>query len=110
MGGRAPACGRADAVTRLLMLLVRGYQLLLSSWIGGQCRFTPTCSQYTLQALERFGAARGSYLGVVRIARCHPWCRGGEEPVPRVFHWDSWREHGEPGQQGQEGQQGRQQP
>ena len=76
---------------RLLMLLVRGYQLLFSTWVGGQCRFTPTCSNYTLQALDRFGAARGSYLGALRIARCHPWCRGGEDPVPRVFHWDAWR-------------------
>ncbi len=80
---------------RLLMLLVRGYQLLLSPWVGGQCRFTPSCSQYTLQALDRFGAARGSYLGAMRIVRCHPWCRGGDDPVPRLFRWDAWRERDE---------------
>ena len=80
---------------RLLMLLVRGYQLLLSPWVGGQCRFTPSCSQYTLQALDRFGAARGSYLGAMRIVRCNPWCRGGDDPVPRLFRWDAWRERDE---------------
>ncbi len=76
---------------RLLMALVRGYQLLLSPWVGGQCRFTPTCSNYTLEALRRHGAARGSYLGAMRIVRCHPWCAGGDDPVPRSFHWDAWR-------------------
>lgn len=91
MGARAPSRRRESPVTRLLMALVRGYQLLFSAWVGGQCRFTPTCSQYTLEALRRHGAARGSYLGAVRIARCHPWCRGGSEPVPEVFRWDSWR-------------------
>ena len=76
---------------RVLIALVRGYQLLLSAWVGGQCRFTPTCSNYTIEALRRHGAARGSYLGAVRIARCHPWCAGGDDPVPRRFHWDAWR-------------------
>ncbi len=76
---------------RLLMLLVRGYQLLLSPWIGGQCRFTPTCSHYTLDALRQHGAARGSYLGVMRVVRCNPWCSGGLDPAPRVFRWAAWR-------------------
>ncbi len=76
---------------RVLIALVRGYQLLFSAWVGGQCRFTPTCSQYTIDALRRHGAARGTYLGALRIARCHPWCAGGEDPVPNVFRWDAWR-------------------
>ncbi|MHB1668531.1 membrane protein insertion efficiency factor YidD [Thiomonas sp.] len=76
---------------RLLMLLVRGYQLLLSPWVGGQCRFTPTCSQYTLDALRQHGSARGSYLGMMRIVRCNPWCEGGHDPAPRVFRWAAWR-------------------
>lgn len=67
---------------RLLMALVRGYRLTLSPWIGSACRFTPSCSVYSLQALEKHGAAAGSYLTVARIARCHPWCEGGHDPVP----------------------------
>jgi uncharacterized protein len=66
-----------------LIALVKGYRLLLSPWLGSSCRFTPTCSAYSLQALEQHGAARGSYLTLVRIARCHPWCDGGHDPVPR---------------------------
>ena len=66
----------------LLMALVRGYCLLLSPWLGSSCRFEPTCSQYSLQALQQHGAAAGSYLTLHRIARCHPWCEGGHDPVP----------------------------
>ena len=65
-----------------LMTLVRGYRLLLSPWLGSSCRFEPTCSLYALQALELHGAARGSYLTLRRLARCHPWCAGGQDPVP----------------------------
>ncbi|MBX3655650.1 MAG: membrane protein insertion efficiency factor YidD [Ramlibacter sp.] len=65
-----------------LMALVRGYRLLLSPWLGSSCRFTPSCSAYSLQALEQHGAAVGSYLTVARIARCNPWCAGGHDPVP----------------------------
>ncbi len=67
----------------LLMSLVRGYRLLLSPWLGSACRFEPTCSVYSLQALEKHGAAAGSYLTVRRLARCHPWCAGGLDPVPQ---------------------------
>lgn len=70
---------------RLLMTLVRGYQLALSPWLGNGCRFEPTCSRYALQALERHGAAAGSYLTLRRIARCHPWCDGGHDPVPETL-------------------------
>jgi uncharacterized protein len=66
----------------ILMTLVRGYRLLLSPWLGSSCRFEPTCSAYSLQALELHGAARGSYLTLHRLARCHPWCVGGHDPVP----------------------------
>ena len=69
-------------MTRLLMGLVRAYRLLLSPWLGSSCRFEPTCSVYSLQALERFGAAKGSYLTLARLGRCHPWCAGGLDPVP----------------------------
>ncbi|MEO6410111.1 MAG: membrane protein insertion efficiency factor YidD [Burkholderiaceae bacterium] len=67
---------------RLLIGAVRGYQLLFSVWLGGSCRFVPTCSAYSLQALQRHGAAAGSYLTLRRIARCHPWCAAGDDPVP----------------------------
>jgi putative membrane protein insertion efficiency factor len=69
-------------IARLLMGLVRGYRLLLSPWLGSACRFEPTCSAYALQALERHGAGRGSYLTMSRLLRCHPWCTGGHDPVP----------------------------
>lgn len=65
-----------------LMLLVRGYRLLLKPWLGNACRFEPTCSAYTLEALQRHGALNGSALGVWRLLRCHPWCDGGHDPVP----------------------------
>lgn len=65
-----------------LMMLVRGYRLMLSPWLGPSCRFEPTCSAYALQALELHGAAAGSYLTLRRLARCQPWCEGGHDPVP----------------------------
>lgn len=69
-------------IRRILIGLVKGYRFLLSPWLGSACRFTPTCSAYSLEALERHGAAVGSYLTVARLARCHPWCDGGIDPVP----------------------------
>ncbi|MGA0571982.1 membrane protein insertion efficiency factor YidD [Variovorax sp. VNK109] len=66
----------------LLIGGVKGYRLLLSPWLGSACRFEPTCSAYSLQALERHGAAMGSYLTLARLVRCHPWCEGGHDPVP----------------------------
>lgn len=69
----------------VLIALVKGYRLLLSPWLGSSCRFEPTCSQYALQALEMHGAAPGSYLTLARLVRCHPWCRGGCDPVPQEF-------------------------
>lgn len=67
---------------RLLILLVKAYRLLLSPWLGSSCRFEPTCSAYALQALEQQGAGRGAWLTACRLARCHPWCAGGLDPVP----------------------------
>ena len=68
----------------LLIGAVRGYRLLLSPWLGSSCRFEPTCSLYALEALERHGAARGGWLTLQRLARCHPFCDGGHDPVPPV--------------------------
>ncbi|MEO8526833.1 MAG: membrane protein insertion efficiency factor YidD [Caldimonas sp.] len=67
---------------RVLIALVRGYRLLLSPWLGNACRFEPTCSVYAIAALDRHGAAAGTVLAIGRIARCHPWCPGGHDPVP----------------------------
>jgi putative membrane protein insertion efficiency factor len=69
-------------MSRILLALIRGYRYLLSPWWGGGCRFTPTCSTYAMEAIERHGAAHGGWLALRRIARCHPWCAGGFDPVP----------------------------
>lgn len=68
---------------RVLIALVRFYQVAVSSWTAGACRFTPTCSGYAIEALERYGALRGSWRSVRRIFRCHPWGGWGYDPVPR---------------------------
>jgi putative membrane protein insertion efficiency factor len=68
---------------KLLILLVKGYRLILSPWLGSSCRFTPTCSAYALEALENHGATKGSYLTLRRLGRCHPWCAGGHDAVPK---------------------------
>lgn len=65
---------------RVLVLLVRGYQLILSPHIGGGCRFTPTCSNYAIDALERYGAVKGTILAAHRILRCNPWGGHGHDP------------------------------
>lgn len=68
----------------LLIGIVKAYRLLLSPWLGSACRFEPTCSAYSLQALQNHGAAVGSYLTLTRLGRCHPWCSGGADPVPTI--------------------------
>ncbi|MEJ5914612.1 membrane protein insertion efficiency factor YidD [Pseudokineococcus sp. 1T1Z-3] len=72
----------AGTARRALVLLVRGYQLVVSPWYPPVCRFYPSCSSYAVQALERHGALRGSWLAVRRLLRCHPWNLGGVDHVP----------------------------
>jgi putative membrane protein insertion efficiency factor len=66
----------------LFVALVRLYQLTLSPMLGPRCRFYPSCSAYAIVALERHGAVMGLWLGIRRLARCHPWHAGGHDPVP----------------------------
>jgi putative membrane protein insertion efficiency factor len=67
---------------RLLIKMVRGYQLLISPFLGNNCRYMPTCSAYTLEAVEKWGPWRGLWMGLKRISRCHPFHEGGYDPVP----------------------------
>ncbi len=62
--------------------LIRLYQLILSPWLGRSCRFTPTCSQYGLEAFKKYGVFKGFWLTAKRISRCHPWGGQGYDPVP----------------------------
>ncbi|MBP1620871.1 MAG: hypothetical protein H6Q02_1638 [Acidobacteria bacterium] len=64
------------------MAALRGYKRFVSPLLPPACRFEPTCSEYMLEAVRRHGVARGGWLGVRRLARCHPWNRGGYDPVP----------------------------
>jgi putative membrane protein insertion efficiency factor len=66
----------------LLIQIIRFYQRFISPLTPPSCIYTPTCSQYTLEAIRRYGALRGSYMGARRILRCHPWAQGGHDPVP----------------------------
>jgi putative membrane protein insertion efficiency factor len=65
----------------MLIGLVKGYKYLISPLLPPSCRFYPTCSTYTIEAIEKYGAMRGTLLGLARILRCHPFCRGGYDPV-----------------------------
>jgi len=69
-------------MTRILLAVVRAYRYALSPMLGQHCRFHPSCSEYAAEAIERHGAARGVWLAMKRIARCHPWHAGGYDPVP----------------------------
>jgi uncharacterized protein len=67
---------------RVGLVIVRAYQLLLSPFAGGACRFTPSCSAYALEAIETHGLLRGLWLAIRRVARCHPFAQPGIDPVP----------------------------
>jgi putative membrane protein insertion efficiency factor len=64
------------------LLLIKFYQLVISPWIGPKCRYTPTCSHYAVEALQKHGLIKGFILSLKRISRCHPWGGSGYDPVP----------------------------
>lgn len=66
----------------IMLTLIRAYQLLLSPMLGASCRYTPTCSQYAVEAIQKHGPFKGGWLAIKRIARCHPWGGHGHDPVP----------------------------
>jgi len=66
----------------LLIQLARFYQHAISPYLGSNCRYTPTCSQFYIQAVKKHGPVKGSYLGIKRLLRCHPWGGHGYDPVP----------------------------
>jgi putative membrane protein insertion efficiency factor len=69
-----------------LILLIKGYQNLISPLLGSHCRFNPTCSSYAIQAINCHGSLKGSWLAVKRILKCHPLSAGGDDPVPEKFN------------------------
>ena len=71
---------------KVLLILIRGYRHYISPLFLPSCRFQPTCSQYALQSVERFGTVKGSWLAIKRILRCHPFHPGGYDPVPDCEH------------------------
>ena len=75
---------------RLMIGLIRLYQLTLSPWVGREGRYLPTCSQYAIEALERHGALKGGWMTAMRLLRCHPLGGRGYDPVPNTFRWRCW--------------------
>jgi len=74
-------CQQLAAIPAMaLVALVRCYQWLISPWLGPRCRYQPTCSEYFIGAVRKYGAIRGAWRGLLRICRCHPWHRGGYDP------------------------------
>ena len=66
----------------VVLLLIRFYKRFISPLLASNCRYYPTCSQYTYEAVDRYGVVKGGWMGVRRIARCHTWAKGGFDPVP----------------------------
>ncbi|GAB2691523.1 membrane protein insertion efficiency factor YidD [Mucilaginibacter koreensis] len=74
--------GIKKAIGWVFIIIIRGYQFLLSPLLGASCRFQPTCSQYGLEAIRKYGPFKGGWLTLKRIGRCHPWGKHGPDPVP----------------------------
>ena len=85
--GRSFAAGRTSQPAAVGSWLIRSYQRFLSPLLGSHCRYHPTCSEYARESIARYGLVRGSWLGLRRILRCHPFHDGGVDPVPDRFRW-----------------------
>ncbi|OGT45929.1 MAG: membrane protein insertion efficiency factor YidD [Gammaproteobacteria bacterium RIFCSPHIGHO2_12_FULL_41_20] len=71
------------SITVILIFFIQSYQWMLRPLIGQHCRFYPSCSSYAIEAIERQGWIKGIFLIIYRLSRCHPWCKGGSDPVPK---------------------------
>ncbi|MBX7050432.1 MAG: membrane protein insertion efficiency factor YidD [Flavobacteriales bacterium] len=67
---------------KIFILPIRLYQYFISPWLGSNCRFQPTCSEYAIEAIREWGVLKGTWLGIRRISKCHPWGGHGHDPVP----------------------------
>ena len=67
---------------KILLALIKFYKAAISPYLPDACRFTPTCSEYAMQAIEKYGALKGGFMAFKRILRCNPFCKGGYDPVP----------------------------
>lgn len=68
-------------IGKLFLMILRFYKSAISPYLGDNCRFTPTCSEYAMEAIQRYGAIKGSWLTIRRLLRCNPFCKGGYDPV-----------------------------
>jgi putative membrane protein insertion efficiency factor len=80
--GESDLFRRPTVAARFALVLLRAYKLLISPYFAGSCRFLPSCADYAREAILAHGAVRGSWLALRRLARCHPLCEGGHDPVP----------------------------
>lgn len=71
-----------EALSAIIIVMIKVYQWIISPLIGPKCRYTPTCSQYSIQAIQKHGLAKGIWLTIKRVGRCHPWGGHGYDPVP----------------------------
>ncbi len=76
------SCRSPSFLGRVMVLLLRGYKRFISPWLPPACRYYPTCSDYCSEAVKRYGVLRGGWLGMRRLCRCHPFRKGGYDPVP----------------------------
>ena len=83
-------------IKSIFISILRGYQYLISPLLGNRCRFHPTCSEYMIEAVKRFGVIKGFYLGIKRLGRCQPMSKGGFDPVPDLPDTDNNNKQSDP--------------